>query len=99
MIDTTQLNNDEINFLVYLCNTSQSRLVPIVTPENLPFQNRTFVENLLTHILDTYDYEEAKGKPDDWIGCIYRLNGMTSSFSINDNNINMIQEILKKWTD
>ena len=98
MIDTTQLNNEEQEFLVYLLNTS-NRPVPIVTLETLPFQNRTFVENLLTHILDTYDYEEAKGKPDDWIGCIYRLNGMTSSFSINDNNINMIQEILKKWTD
>ena len=98
MIDTTQLNNEEQEFLVYLLNTS-NRPVPIVTLETLPFQNRTFVENLLTHILDTYDYEDAKGKPDDWIGCIYRLNGMTSSFSINDNNINMIQEILKKWTD
>ena len=57
MIDTTQLNNDEIKFLVYLCNTSQSRLVPIVTPENLPFQNRTFVENLLNYLLDTRDDE------------------------------------------
>ena len=57
MIDTTQLNNDEINFLVYLCNTSQSRLVPIVTTENLSFQNRTFVENLLNYLLDTRDDE------------------------------------------
>ena len=62
MIDTTQLNNEEQEFLVYLLNTS-NRPVPIVTRETLPFQNRTFVENLLTHILDTYDYEEAKGKP------------------------------------
>ena len=98
MIDTTQLNNEEQEFLIWLLNHS-NRPVPIVTPQTLSFQNRTFVENLLTHILDTYDYEEAKGKPDDWIGCIYRLNGMTSSFSISDNNINMIQEILKKWTD
>ena len=57
MIDTTQLNNDEIKFLVYLCNTSQSRLVPIVTSENLSFQNRTFVENLLNYLLDTRDEE------------------------------------------
>ena len=57
MIDTTQLNNDEINFLVYLCNTSQSRLVPIVTTENLSFQNRTFVENLLNYVVDTNDDE------------------------------------------
>ena len=57
MIDTTQLNNDEIKFLVYLCNTSQSRLVPIVTSENLSFQNRTFVENLLNYLLDTRDDE------------------------------------------
>ena len=57
MIDTTQLNNDEINFLVYLCNTSQSRLVPIVTTEYLSFQNRTFVENLLNYLLDTRDDE------------------------------------------
>jgi len=57
MIDTTQLNNDEINFLVYLCNTSQNRLVPIVTTENLSFQNRTFVENLLNYLLDTRDDE------------------------------------------
>ena len=57
MIDTTQLNNDEIKFLVYLCNTSQSRLVPIVTTENLSFQNRTFVENLLNYLLDTRDDE------------------------------------------
>ena len=98
MIDTTQLNNEEQEFLIWLLNHS-NRPVPIVTPQTLSFQNRTFVENLLTHILDTYDYEDAKGRPDDWIGCIYRLNGMTSSFSINDNNINMIQEILKKWTD
>ena len=57
MIDTTQLNNDEINFLVYLCNTSKNRLVPIVTTENLSFQNRTFVENLLNYLLDTRDDE------------------------------------------
>ena len=57
MIDTTQLNDDEIKFLVYLCNTSQSRLVPIVTTENLSFQNRTFVENLLNYLLDTRDDE------------------------------------------
>ena len=57
MIDTTQLNNDEINFLVYLCNTSQNRLVPIVTTENLSFQNRTFVENLLNYLLDRRDDE------------------------------------------
>ncbi len=57
MIDTTQLNNEEIKFLVYLCNTSQSRLVPIVTTENLSFQNRTFVENLLNYLLDTRDDE------------------------------------------
>ena len=57
MIDTTQLNNDEINFLVYLCNTSQNRLVPIVTTETLSFQNRTFVENLLNYLLDTKDTE------------------------------------------
>ena len=57
MIDTTQLNNHEINFLVYLCNTSQNRLVPIVTTENLSFQNRTFVENLLNYLLDTRDDE------------------------------------------
>ena len=57
MIDTTQLNKDEIKFLVYLCNTSQNRLVPIVTTENLSFQNRTFVENLLNYLLDTRDDE------------------------------------------
>ncbi len=57
MIETTQLNNEEIKFLVYLCNTSQSRLVPIVNPENLHFQNRTFVENLLNYLLDTRDDE------------------------------------------
>ena len=64
MIDTTQLNNDEIKFLVYLCNTSQSRLVPIVTTENLSFQNRTFVENLLNYLLDTRDDE---GLTDDGV--------------------------------
>ena len=57
MIDTTQLNNEEIKFLVNICNTSQSRLVPIVTTENLSFQNRTFVENLLNYLLDTRDDE------------------------------------------
>ena len=56
MIDTTQLNNDEIKFLVYLLNTS-NRAVPIVTTDNLPFQNRTFVENLLNYLLDTRDNE------------------------------------------
>ena len=98
MIDTTQLNNEEQNFLIWLLNHS-NRPVPIVTPKTLSFQNRTFVENLLTHILDTYDYEDAKGRPDDWIGCIYRLNGMTASFTINDSDISRIQGILKKWTE
>ena len=56
MIDTTQLNNDEIKFLVYLLN-STNRSVPIVTTENLSFQNRTFVENLLNYLLDTKDTE------------------------------------------
>ena len=67
MIDTTQLNNDEINFLVYLCNTSQNRLVPIVTTENLSFQNRTFVENLLNYLLETRDDE---GLTDDGVKLI-----------------------------
>ena len=56
MIDTTQLNNEEQEFLVYLLNTS-NRPVPIVTLETLPFQNRTFVENLLNYLLDTRDNE------------------------------------------
>ena len=56
MIDTTQLNNEEQEFLVYLLNTS-NRPVPIVTIETLPFQNRTFVENLLNYLLDTRDDE------------------------------------------
>ena len=56
MIDTTQLNNEEQEFLVYLLNTS-NRPVPIVTLETLPFQNRTFVENLLNYLLDTKDTE------------------------------------------
>ena len=56
MIDTTQLNNEEQEFLVYLLNTS-NRPVPIVTLETLPFQNRTFVENLLNYLLDTRDDE------------------------------------------
>ena len=56
MIDTTQLNNEEQEFLVYLLNTS-NRPVPIVTRETLPFQNRTFVENLLNYLLDTRDDE------------------------------------------
>ena len=56
MIDTTQLNNEEQEFLVYLLNTS-NRPVPIVTRETLPFQNRTFVENLLNYLLDTKDTE------------------------------------------
>jgi len=54
MIDTTQLNNDEQKFLVYLLNTS-NRSVPIVTLDTLPFQNRTFVENLLNYVLNTND--------------------------------------------
>ncbi len=98
MIDTTQLNNEEQNFLIWLLNHS-NRPVPIVTSKTLSFQNRTFVENLLTHILDTYDYEDAKGRPDDWIGCIYRLNGMTASFTIKDSDISRIQRILQKWTE
>ena len=56
MIDTTQLNNEEQEFLVYLLNTS-NRSVPIVTIETLPFQNRTFVENLLNYVVDTNDNE------------------------------------------
>ena len=56
MIDTTQLNNEEQEFLVYLLNTS-NRPVPIVTLETLPFQNRTFVENLLNYVVDTNDDE------------------------------------------
>ena len=56
MIDTTQLNNEEQEFLVYLLNTS-NRPVPIVTLETLPFQNRTFVENLLNYVVDTNDNE------------------------------------------
>ena len=56
MIDTTQLNNEEQEFLVYLLNTS-NRPVPIVTRETLHFQNRTFVENLLNYLLDTRDDE------------------------------------------
>ena len=56
MINTTQLNNDEKKFLVYLLNTS-NRAVPIVTTDNLPFQNRTFVENLLNYVVDTNDNE------------------------------------------
>ena len=56
MIDTTQLNNEEQEFLVYLLNTS-NRPVPIVTIETLPFQNRTFVENLLNYVVDTNDDE------------------------------------------
>tara|TARA_B100000131_G_scaffold208390_1_gene200468 strand:- start:266 stop:496 length:231 start_codon:yes stop_codon:yes gene_type:complete len=56
MIDTTQLNNEEQEFLVYLLNTS-NRPVPIVTRETLPFQNRTFVENLLNYVVDTNDDE------------------------------------------
>ena len=56
MIDTTQLNNEEQEFLVYLLNTS-NRPVPIVTLETLPFQNRTFVENLLNYVGDTNDNE------------------------------------------
>ena len=56
MIDTTQLNNEEQEFLVYLLNTS-NRPVPIVTIETLPFQNRTFVENLLNYVVKTNDDE------------------------------------------
>ena len=56
MIDTTQLNNEEQKFLIYLLNTS-NRPVPIVTLETLPFQNRTFVENLLNYVVDTNDAE------------------------------------------
>ena len=56
MIDTTQLNNEEQEFLVYLLNTS-NRPVPIVTIETLPFQNRTFVENLLNYMVETNDDE------------------------------------------
>ena len=56
MIDTTQLNNDEIKFHVYLLNTS-NRAVPIVTTKNLPFQNRTFVEDLLNYLIETNDDE------------------------------------------
>ena len=56
MIDTTQLNNEEQEFLVYLLNTS-NRPVPIVTLETLPFQNRTFVENLLNYVVKTNDDE------------------------------------------
>ena len=56
MIDTTQLNNEEQEFLVYLLNTS-NRPVPIVTPKTLSFQNRTFVENLLNYVVDTNDDE------------------------------------------
>ena len=56
MIDTTQLNNEEQEFLVYLLNTS-NRPVPIVSLETLPFQNRTFVENLLNYMVETNDDE------------------------------------------
>ena len=56
MIDTTHLNNEEQEFLVYLLNTS-NRPVPIVTLETLPFQNRTFVENLLNYMVETNDDE------------------------------------------
>ena len=56
MIDTTQLNNEEQEFLVYLLNTS-NRPVPIVTRETLPFQNRNFVENLLNYMVETNDDE------------------------------------------
>ena len=56
MIDTTQLNNEEQKFLIYLLNTS-NRPVPIVTLETLPFQNRTFVENLLNYVVKTNDDE------------------------------------------
>ena len=56
MIDTTQLNNEEQEILVYLLNTS-NRPVPIVTRETLPFQNRTFVENLLNYMVETNDDE------------------------------------------
>ena len=74
MIDTTQLNNEEIKFLVYLLNTT-NRSVPIVTTENLSFQNRTFVENLLNYLLDTKDNERLttegikliQGILDKWI--------------------------------
>ena len=66
MIDTTQLNNEEQEFLVYLLNTS-NRPVPIVTIETLPFQNRTFVENLLNYLLDTRDDE---GLTDDGVKLI-----------------------------
>ena len=63
MIDTTQLNNEEQKFLIYLLNTS-NRAVPIVTTDNLPFQNRTFVEKLLNYLLDTRDDE---GLTDDGV--------------------------------
>ena len=56
MIDTTQLNNEEQEFLIWLLNHS-NRPVPIVTPQTLSFQNRTFVENLLNYLLDTRDDE------------------------------------------
>ncbi len=56
MIDTTQLNNEEQNFLIWLLNHS-NRPVPIVTSKTLSFQNRTFVENLLNYLLDTRDEE------------------------------------------
>ena len=97
MIDITQLNDTEQRLLIWLLNHSD-RPVPITTIENLPFQDRTFVENLLKHFLDTFDYEDAKGRPDDWIGDVYRMNGMTSSFSINNKTIKLIRVILDKWT-
>ena len=56
MIDTTQLNNEEQEFLIWLLNHS-NRPVPIVTPQTLSFQNRTFVENLLNYVVDTNDDE------------------------------------------
>ena len=104
MIDITQLNDIEQRLLIWLLNHSD-RPVPITTIENLPFQDRTFVENLLKHFLDTFDYEDAKGRPtgnddpnDDWLGEVYRMNGMTSSFSINNKTIKLIRVILDKWT-
>ena len=70
MIDTTQLNNEEQKFLIYLLN-STNRSVPLVTTNNLPFQNRTFVKNLLNYVVKTNDDEGLI--TDDGIKMIQRI--------------------------
>ena len=93
MIDTTQLNDIEQKFLIWLLNHS-NRPVPIVTPQNLSFQNRTFVENFLTHIVDTYG---KKGNPTEMH--FKARDGITETFKINSEGIKLIQRILSKWTE